>query len=126
MGSHIDAPAAAISWICGVDVAGGEVDSAAGVGQEGGGKLLIEGVEDGKFDAVVGGDAADVEAGDSLLAKIGGVAGALAVAVVVETTVAVDGGVGAFAKDGVDASGVEVGGKVGSVVPCTQWVGQSI
>ena len=76
--------------------------------------MLAEGVEDGEFDAVVGGDAADVELGDSFFLEIVGETGAVAMAVVVEAAVAVDGGIGAFAKDGVDAPGVEAGGEVGS------------
>lgn len=97
-----------------LNVAKGEVDSAAGVGEKGGGKIFFEGVEDGEFDAVVGGDAADVEVGDSFVAEVVGEPSAVAMAIVVKAAVAVDGGVDAFAKDGVDSASVESGGEVGS------------
>ena len=55
-----------------------------------------------------------MELGDSYFAEIVGESSAVAVPVVVEATVAIDGGIGAFAKDAVDSAGVEVGGEVGS------------
>ena len=96
-------------------VAGSEFDSAAGVSQESGGEGFLEGVEHGKFNAIVGGDSADVQVGDTFFAKEIGESGALLVAIVVEATVAIYRGIGSFSKDSVDASSVESGCKTSTV-----------
>ena len=74
----------------------------------------LHGIEGGEFDAVIGGQAADVNVGDVLGFEPFAEAGGFAVAIVEEPTVTVGGGVSSFSENLGNACAIERRGKCGA------------
>src|SRR5579884_1451653 len=91
-----------------------EVDAAAAVGDEEGPEALLDGVQSGELDAVVGGEAHDVDVVYALALEVVCQAGGLAMAVVEEAAVAVDLGIGAFVEGFGDAVPLQSGDELGA------------
>src|SRR4051812_25180442 len=73
VGAGGDADALGLQLLDGaIGVGGGEVDAAAGVREEVREDALCDGVERRKLDAVVGGEAGEVERGDVAIAEVAG------------------------------------------------------